>query len=427
MPEIRAFKGIRYNPTKVTMADVVAPPYDVISPQRQEELYAASPYNIVRLDFGREEDRYTSAARLFSAWMAEGVFVKEERPAMYLLVQDFVTPEGKQHQRKGFIALCRLEEFDNGSILPHEKTLAKPKEDRLRLLQETHAHFSQIFCVYDDPQRQVEKLLRKHLQKSEPVTDVTFEDVRNRIWKITIEEELQSIQQLIGSKKVFVADGHHRYETALEFRNTMMKNNPAHTGEELYNFIAMYFTNLHDKGLVILPTHRVLHSVPSFDSKSLLQHLSLYFLVDRYSGLDELVAVLKRKKQFAFGLILPSEPRYHLLSLMSESHLKSLIPAKIPSVLRKLDVTILHAVVFEKILNIPTEAQKQKQFLEYVKSISDADEAVTNGGAQAAFLMNPTSIEQVRTVAEAGQTMPQKSTYFYPKLLSGLIISSLDD
>lgn len=426
MPDIKPFRAISYNPSSVNIADVVAPPYDVISPQRQDELYAASPYNVVRLDFGKEEDRYTSAAKLLGKWLADGILIQDETPAIYAVVQEFSTPSGKLLQRYGFVALCRLEEFGKGSILPHEKTLSRPKEDRLQLLQTTHAAFSQVFCVYDDPKRTVETLLRHHCQKNPPAIDVSFENVQNRVWKIVETEKVETIRKLMSRQKVLVADGHHRYETALEFQKTMIEKNPAYTGNESYNFIMMYFANMHDRGLIILPTHRLVYDLTAFSPKNLLQQLSLYFRVDRQSHLDELLSALRRKQRHTFGLILGDEPRYHLFSLMHENHLRSIVPPKIPHVLRELDVTILHAAVLEKILGIPSDVQKQKLHLVYTKDAHEAEDAVAKGNAQAAFLMNPPSLDQIRTVAEAGKTMPQKSTYFYPKLLSGLIMYSLD-
>lgn len=427
MPEIKPFRGILYNQTSVNVAEVVAPPYDVISPQRQEELYAASPYNVVRLDFGKEEDRYSSAARLFAAWRNEKILIKDETPAIYALVQQFSTPAGTTLQRHGFIALCRLEELGKGSILPHEKTLPTPKEDRLRLLQATLATFSQIFCVYDDAGRTIEKLLRHHLQTIAPAIDATVEGVQNRVWKITDAETITTIRELMRRQKVLVADGHHRYETALEFQRIMIENNPDHTGNEPYNFIMIYFTNLHDKGLMILPTHRLVRDLSAFNPKNLLRQLSLFFRVDKQSSLDEMLSSIKRKQQHAFGLILADEPRYHVFSLMHESHLRSIVPSKVPAVLRGLDVNILHVAVFERILGLRSDSHKQKSYLEYVKDVREAEDAVSTRRAQAAFLMNPPSLEQIRAVAEAGKTMPQKSTYFHPKLLSGLVIHSLEN
>lgn len=426
MPQLKPFRALFFNQAKVALSDVVAPPYDVISPQLQEELYARSPYNVVRLDFGREEDRYSSAARLLGEWRNEHVLEQDEVPSVYVLVQDFKSTEGKDARRFGFITLCRLEELGKGSVLPHEKTLSKPKEDRLRLLQAARAHFNQIFCMYDDPQRQVERHTEHRLRSTEPDADVTYDGVRNRLWRISDEGSIEVFREALKAQKVYVADGHHRYETALEFRNFMQGENPNHTGDEPYNFVMMYFTNMHDRGLTILPTHRLVHDLPSFDAKRLLQQLSLYFRVTKQPSLAELAAVLKRKERFAFGLIVADEPRYHFLSIVSLSHLASIVPAKVPEAVRRLDVTILHAAVVEKVLGIPFELQKQKAHLDYVTDVYEADDAVKQGKAQAAFLMNPTRIAQVRSVAEAGKTMPQKSTYFFPKLLSGLVIHSLE-
>jgi len=425
MPEIKPFCGILYNQAAVTIADVVAPPYDVISSQQREELYAASPYNIVRLDFGKEEDRYASAAAAFAAWRSAGILLQDETPAIYAMVQEFSTPAGKRLRRHGFIALCRLEAIGAGSILPHEKTLPEPKEDRFRLLQATRATFSQIFCIYNDAERKVDNLLRRHLRKSAPAIDTVFDGVQHRVWKITDAETIASIQHLMSRQRVLIADGHHRYETALAFQRTMIETNPAHSGDEPYNYTMMYFTNLHDPGLSILPTHRLVHSVPAFDSRNFLRQLSLYFRVEKQVNFDEMLSELRRRRQHAFGLVLADEPRYHLFSLMHDHHLRSILPSSVPSVLRNLDVTLLHGVVFEKILGIDPDVTRQKSHLVYIRDERQAEGAVSRGDAQAAFLINPPSIEQIRAVAEAGKTMPQKSTYFYPKLCSGIVIHSL--
>jgi uncharacterized protein (DUF1015 family) len=425
MPELKPFRALRFDRKRVDLNKVVAPPYDVISPELQNALYESDPYNIVRLDFGREEDRYTAAAQSLTEWRKDGVLIQDEHPGIYILSQTFRNADGAEKERTGFIALCRLEEFGAGSVLRHEKTLSKPKEDRLQLLRTTRANFSQIFVLYNDPKRQIQHAYTSVL-KEEPAADVTFDGVRNRLWIVRDESTISSVGEFMRSQKVLVADGHHRYETAWEFRNSMMKNNADHTGNEPYNFVMMYFTNLTDKGLKVLPTHRVLHDLPSFDQKQFLRQLSLHFRLSKHSNLDEIISVLKRKERFAFGLLLPDEPRYQIFSVMSLSHLAGLVPPKVPQVVRRLDVTILHAVVIEKILDIPFQSVKQRQHLDYVKDEHEAEGAVMEGKAQAAFLMNAPSLEQIRAVAEAGKTMPQKSTFFYPKLLSGLVVHSLD-
>lgn len=433
MLDIKPFCGILYNPARAHLADVVAPPYDVISPQQQAELYDASQFNVVRLDFGREKDRYTSAARYFAQWRKEQILIQGEAPSMYVLIQSFASGEGKMLERCGFIALCRLEEFGSGTILPHEKTLSKPKEDRFRLLQATHAHFSQIFVLYADQEHLIDAILEK-ARHTAAALDVTFEGVRNRLWKLHDWAEIERLQDMMRTKKILVADGHHRYETALQHRDMMRKNNPKRTGDELYNFITMYFTNMHDEGLVILPTHRLLHSLSNFNQSEFLQKLELYFRLAPQSTLDQLVKNLlgihplgKGRKRWAFGVILPHAPQYVLVWLDDLTNVRSQTNSTIVDVVRELDVTILHKLVFEKLLGISPEAQEQKRNLDYVKDIDGALHAVQEGKAQAAFLMNPTLIEQVRAVAEAGYTMPQKSTYFYPKLLSGLVIYSIDE
>lgn len=426
MPEIKPFCGILYNPEKVEVSSVVAPPYDVISPRQQTELYDASPHNVVRLILGREEDRYNSAATHFERWKKENVLVKDAVPSIYMLMQDFVMPMGKSMERRGFIARCRLEEFGTGSILPHEKTLAKPKEDRFRLLQSAHANFSQIFGLYADPQREFDRFFDA-IESTPPLIDTVFEGVRNRLWRVINNETIITMQRHILDKKIFIADGHHRYETALQFRDTMRAKYSKHTGEEPYNYIMMYCTNLHDEGLVILPTHRLLHGLPRLNSDTFLHELQNYFQLTIHPNERELIGSLRNRRRYAFGLILPSPPNYVLCWLDDTLRIHSLMNLNLNIVVKELDVTILHKIVFEKILGISPSAQERKLNLDYINDASAAVAAVKENRAQAAFLVNPTLVEQVRAVAEAGCTMPQKSTYFFPKLLSGLVINSLDE
>ena len=426
MPEIRPFRGILYNPARVNLAGVVAPPYDVISSEQQNELYKASPHNVVRLILGREQDRYSSAARFYEHWRNEEILIRDEVPSIYLLVQDFVIPDGTARERCGFIARCKLEDLGKGSILPHEKTLAKPKEDRFRLFQATHANFSQVFGLYADRQYTLKSYFDT-ARKSRPHLDVAFEGVRNRVWRIPDENTIAAVQHFMVQSIIFLADGHHRYETALDYRGSMQLSNPRHTGEEPYNFIMMYFTNFHDEGLVILPTHRILHSLQNFNITTFLDRLKKDFCCEVQSNAEELHVKLRRHERYAFGVIVSSAPQYNLCWLKNPSQVSTLLNSSMPEVVQRLDVTIMHSFILEKILGISKEAQEQKRNLDYVKDAHEAIAAVKAGKAQAAFLMNPTPVEEVRAVAEAGCTMPQKSTYFYPKLLSGLIMNSLDE
>ncbi len=426
MPDIRPFRGILYNPAKVNLADVVAPPYDVISPEEQNRLYAASRYNVIRLILGREADRYASAAQYYRQWRSGQVLIRDEVPSFYLLVQDFQTSDRGTMERSGFISRCKLEDVGKGSIHPHEKTLAKPKEDRFRLFQATHANFSQVFGLYADPHDSLKSDFDM-ARTAQPHLDVTFGGVRNRVWRIQGETTVAALRKRMAEKSVLLADGHHRYETALIFRDAMQLNNPRHTGDEPYNFIMMYFTNLHDGGLVVLPTHRILHSLPHFDVREFLPRLKGDFHCEVQSDSGALLAKLRGHGRFAFGIVVPSDRQYHLCWLKDPSAVSMSMNSSMPEAVKSLDVTILHSLIFEKILGISKQAQEQKRNLDYAKDAHEAIAFVNSQKAQAAFLMNPTPIEQVRAVAESGCTMPQKSTYFYPKLLSGLIINSLDE
>jgi uncharacterized protein (DUF1015 family) len=422
MPEIKPFKGILYNPNKVSHANVVAPPYDVISPKLQSELYEHSPYNIVRLILGREEDQYASAAKSFDEWKQSGIMEQEQEPSLYVLVQNFTLPDGKTFERRGFIAACRLEDFGRGSIFPHEKTLASPKEDRLKLFQATGAMFSQIFSIYSDPDNHVEQILQREMGEP-PRIDVTFEGVRNQLWDLKKVENISSIEKYMRTQRVFVADGHHRYETALLYRSMMRKRCPRYRGVEAFNFVPMFFANMNDPGMVILPTHRLVHGIPDFDQSVLIERLRTHFIIEQCASAEILIHRLTESSSGAFGLILRSVPHFLLLQCVDPSIMKKL---DVPDILAQLDVTILHTMIFKYILKMTDDDQMKKRYLDYEKDPQRAIEAVGAGVMQAAFLMNPTLINQVRAVAEAGYTMPQKSTYFYPKLLSGIVTYSFE-
>ncbi|MBI3189115.1 MAG: DUF1015 domain-containing protein [Ignavibacteriales bacterium] len=422
MPELQSFNAILYNTKKINLSEVVAPPYDVISLQQQDELYKRSTYNVVRLILGREGDRYKSALRHFTQWREENILSVDDEPALYVLTQTYMLPDGKQVTRRGFIAACRLEEPGKGTIFPHEKTLSKPKEDRLKLFQATETMFSQIFSIYSDPNNELKDALFG-ITSSRANYEVEFENVLNRVWRLTDATNIQAITDYFRTNNVLIADGHHRYETAFNYMNVRKEQNSDHTGKEAYNFVPMFFTNMNDPGLIILPTHRVVHSVPDFDISSFMQKLEQYFHVTIYSNQNQILKNLPLRKH-NFGMILPTALGFILLELKSFSFIKEL---QIPEPVGRLDVTILHSLILKQILGISLEAQEQKLNLDYEKDSQQAIDAVRDGRAQIAFILNPTPIEQVHEVAVAGYTLPQKSTYFYPKLLSGLVSYSFSD
>lgn len=426
MAEMRAFRGVLYDRSKVHLDDVVAPPYDVIAPEQQEKLYERNEYNVVRLILGREEDRYASAARHLQEWLEKGVLVRDAKPALYILTQTFAGANGKSVVRKGFIALCRLEEFDKKIVLPHEKTLAKPREDRLKLFTSTNANLSQIFSLYPDSEKAIDRVLNGY-QETEPLIDVMFEEVQNCVWRLDDEAKIRQVQELMKQNQVLIADGHHRYETALAYRDIMRGRNPQHTGNELYNYVMMFLTNIDDEGLVIYPTHRIVHSLPGFDSRSFLTNLEQHFILREFKETEGLLKALNSSSVRSLGFRIQGEPVGYLATLKPTSLASQIVSDDIPVEVKELDVTLLHSVVFRDLLGISVEAQEQKRNIDYVRNAEDAIAAVNSGKAQIACLMNATRIEEVRAVAKAGFTMPQKSTYFFPKLVSGLVVHLLSE
>jgi len=424
MPIIRPFRGIRYNQSAVNINTVVAPPYDVISPEQQDQFYDIDPHNVVRLILGREEDRYSSSAKAFDEWQKNGVLMREPAPALYPLVQTFRTAAGAVIQRKGFIALCHLEEFEKGIVLPHEKTLSKAKEDRFKLFKATNSNFSQIFSLYSDAAKKVDGILGRS-QSTPAAVDVTFENVRNQLWVISDAAAIENIAREMEPKQVLIADGHHRYETALAYRDLMKSNNPRHNGTELYNYVMMFFTNLDDEGLVIYPTHRVIHSLPKFDWNEFSSTIQEYFTMTEFPSREAMVRTLGDQAKYAYGIIAKGPAKFWIATVKNVLALKTLMPPNLPAEVKDLDVVLLHSYFLGGVLGISVEAQEKKLNIHYLQNVEDCESEVMKGVAQVAFIVNPTKIGQVRAVAKAGHTMPQKSTFFYPKLLSGLVLNKM--
>ncbi len=441
MAKIVPFRALRYASKVVTdLQKVMAPPYDVISPTLQEALYARSPHNIIRLILGRtsaddndNDNRYTRAADDFARWQADGVLVRDVAPAIYLYDQDYILEDGTAVCRKGFIALTRIEDFSSGVVKPHEKTLAGPKADRLQLTKACSANFSPIFSLYADPCCVIESFSKREKERT-PEIDVADDDgVRHRLWCATVPELIDKARELLDSKPLFIADGHHRYETALNYRNLRRASEPGFNGRELYNYVLMYFANMEDQGMLIFPTHRLLHGLANFQLESLLSGLREHFTVDT-QPIDPSDAAHRRqarqmlaekgKSGHAIACYAGGKTLYYL-TLKDEAVMNRFFDVRAPKALRTLDVSILHRLILENLLSVSLEAQEQQTNLKYVKGFDDPFELVQKGECQLAFLMNPTRMSEVRDVANAGEKMPQKSTYFYPKLLSGLVVSKI--
>jgi uncharacterized protein (DUF1015 family) len=440
MAEIKPFMGLIYNPEKVgELSGVMAPPYDVISPKLQDELYSRHPNNVVRLILAKTtpedstgSDRYSRAAADFKKWTDTGVLKRDTLPAIYYYTQKYTPKGGKTLTRKGFIALARIEEFGKGKIHAHEQTLSGPKADRLKLMEACGANFSCIFSLYSEPKLTINNLLDSATEGVPPLIDVPDDDgVENRLWRVDEPGLVEKVSEVMSAKALFIADGHHRYETSLNYRNRMKEKNPGHTGEEPYNYVMMFFSNMDDVGMTIWPTHRVIHSIKDFDADAFLAECKKYFNIEEftYKAEDEpqvreaFLGRLAGTKLTAFGLHLRKRDVYYLLTLKSADTMEEVFGSSIPEVFKSLDVTVLHSLVLSKILGITREDQETQKNLVYVKSYPDAMAAMADEENQLVFLLNSTRIGQVKSVAEAGLVMPQKSTYFYPKLLTGLVIN----
>jgi uncharacterized protein (DUF1015 family) len=438
MAHIQPFRAFRYDTEKVSPAQVVTQPYDKITPELQDRYYAASPYNLVRIILGRRDKAdnagnnvYSRADGHFRDWRGQGILRQDSQPSLYVYSQRF-TPPGSTTalERHGFIALGRIEDYSTGIVYRHEQTLAKPKADRLDLLRATHAHFGQIFMLYEDF-GQIESLLAT---SAEPAIAVTDEyNVLHRVWPVVDQQMINSVQTAMNDKKLIIADGHHRYETALTYRNECRAaafSSPSQPGTAPYEFVMMTFVNMNNPALLILPTHRVVHGLPSFSEETFRNAARVFFDVEDVDhSLDAARAttMLRESGRAGTSILAVTANRAFLLHHPNPSSAAQVFTGL--SIRQQgLDVVQLHKCLLEKVLNLSEESIRDQQNLSYIRDAAEALSQVRGPNARAniAFLMNPCRMSQVRDVAFAGEVMPQKSTDFYPKLLSGLTIYALD-
>jgi uncharacterized protein (DUF1015 family) len=435
MAEIAAFRGILYDPKKVAPERVLAPPYDVISDEERERLAALDAHNCVRLILPKDEvgedgeGKYAEAARTLQAWLADGTLQRDPQPSLYLYEQRF-SLEGQSATRRGFICRVRLHRFDEGVILRHERTLSGPKADRLKLKRATMAHLSQVFGLYSDPARATDEPFAALARERPAIEGQTSDGVEQRLWRLTDPSLQARVVSLLGDKKIYIADGHHRYETMLALRDELREKFPQRPARSSIEFGTIFLCNMDDAGLRVFPTHRVLHGLVGFDRQTLLDKAAAFFTVEEAgaAGPDD---VAKVRAQLAergqrgptFGLLAGGRLAY--LSLRKDAPLQDIRALDGPAVLRELDVSVLHAVVLEVLLGIDRGAQEKQTHLRYVKDTRAALAEAARADTQAVFLMNPTPVAQVRAVSDAGEVMPQKSTFFYPKLASGLVLNPI--
>ena len=439
MAEIQPFRAYRYDTNRVALKDVLTQPYDKISPEMQERYYAASPYNLIGVEKGRVlpndqngNNVYTRAAKKVEEWIAAKILAQDAEPSIYIYSQEFLVP-GTQTRRTriGFIALGRVEDYDARVVFRHERTLSAPKADRIELLHQTQVQTGQLFLLYDDPQRAIDNLLEETSRKSAPLEMTDEFGVVHRLWPVSDLQFIGRIQAAMKDKKLVIADGHHRYETALAYRNEGRAKSGQADPNAAREFAMMTFINTHSKGLTILPTHRVIANLANFDFEKFRKSMAPYF--DWYSypfqnSQERDAAYLEFRKDMespkhgrrAIG-VYAGGGAFFLFLLKRDADLEAALP-DISEAQRSLDVVLLHRLMLDKGLGITAEAVTAEKNVSYEREIEAAIARMDRGEAQAAFLLNAVPVQQVADVALGGDVMPQKSTDFYPKLMSGLAI-----
>jgi uncharacterized protein (DUF1015 family) len=443
MAKVKGFRALRYNLGAIDAdpADLLAPPYDVIDADEQDALYERHPANVIRLILNRQHDsdtaensRYTRAKRHMMDWLAEGILVQDAEPGLYAHHQTFTDATGTEHTRKGFLGAVRLATYDEEIVLPHERTLRGPKVDRLELMKACDSNLSPVFFLYDDPDRKVDAVLEANLAVDDELDVATEHDgIRHQLWPVLNAEAQAEIADILEGTQVLIADGHHRYETALAYRDFRREVAEEPTEDAPYEYVMAYMVNIHDPGLQVFPTHRVVHGVEDFDAGELIDKLESagVFKVRRLAQdlFDEPLR-LKEKLESAGEtgpsfMLLSKEAEGPILVQYTGDETADIFDADTPEPVRRLDVSILHEGIIDRMLGISKEAQEAKTNLRYIKNLDDALAAKDGDDVQLVVLMNPTPVEQVVQVCKSGGKMPQKSTFFYPKILSGLTINPL--
>ncbi len=443
MLTIAPFRGLTYNYLeRKDISNLVAPPYDVISPEEQKSFYEADPHNVIRLILGEKrtgdsdwDNRYTRAADAFQRWQSTRHLIRSPHPALYLTAMTYEPGNGLPvRTRWGIISLVRIEDEGSGVILPHEKTFSAHKQDRLKLYRACGAQFSQIFGLYDDPENVVLNACRTSADLT-PQVDFQMKDgTRHRLWILEDPSLFKTVADCMRPKAVFIADGHHRYETSRNYRNILRARHGRKPVNRSYEFVMMYLSNMRDEGLTILPAHRMVKRVPGFDENAFLEKAETYFDITPFTvSKDKLADAYETYKQAlqkageertAITAFLHGSDRGFLLSLKPSAH--DAMGDELHDALKKLDVVVLSRLVFQKCLGFTKEGLDDDEIFHYQSDTKKALSSVANGEYQMMFMLNATRIEHVTEVAQNGLVMPRKSTYFYPKVLTGLVFNKID-
>ena len=429
MATIKPFKGIRYNPEKIKNFDtVISQPYDRVRYGLQDEYYNLSDYNIVRIIKGKEFESdnaennvYTRAKDFLNTWLEEGILIQEEEPALYVYHQSFHLPNGSEVTRKAFITAFELAEFDEGIVLPHERTHAGPKVDRLNLTRATETYFGNIFMLYPDPQNKVDALLAKAIDRDPDIQtkELHEKDVLHKVWVVTEQKIIDAVvDEMAPKRNLIIADGHHRYETALTYREEMREKNPDAPATAWFNYRMTAMVSMSNPGLTILPTHRLIFGYDKKTSEEVLKAAEKYFTVEKVADRAALEGKMSQSVGEVGRIGLVTSEGCHFLTLNNTSIMEELAPQRDTS-WRKLDVSILHKLLLEHIMEISAEKIDAKEGIQYLREPDMGYNKVNEENTAFLFILNATPIEQVTACTDAGEKMPQKSTDFYPKIITG--------
>ena len=428
MAEIKPFKGMRYNTFLAgKIGELCCPPYDIISEEERLGYIAENEYNVIRLELPKEGgDVYKTAGEVLDMWRNTGVLVHEIKPAVYIYEEEF-NAYNKRSSVKGIIVRVKVEEFSKGVILPHEFTLSKAKADRFNLMKATNCNFSQIYALYMDEEHTTLKTIDS-LSDRKPDQKFTDSDhVTHKLWIITDEKVIEKLVNDFADRKLYIADGHHRYETALNYRNYCRENGISKEGDP-QDYQMMYLVDMQHPGLVVFPTHRMVRDLESFDKDEVLKGCEEYFDIKKFTSVgninSELAKQYKQGKK-AFGFYC-GKGEWYLLVLKDIEVMAKVLP-DLSEASQQLDVSVLHSLILEKTMGIDKENMANQINLTYTKFFEEAIMKVDKGEFQCSFILNPTRVTEIRDVAAAGEKMPQKSTYFYPKMITGMVMNDLNE
>jgi uncharacterized protein (DUF1015 family) len=422
MAKVKPFKAVIYNQEVIKdLSKVTCPPYDVISPSQQDYLHKASPFNLIHILFGKDlpgEDKYKRAGNYFREWIKNKIFIQEEKPSVYFYSQQY-NLKGEKKTRLGFIALLGVED-KNMSVFGHEHTRLEPKEDRLRLIRQVKANLSPIFVIFSDQKRLIQRIYRQHLLNKQPLINITDEEKTvHKLWRLDDQPVLDNLQVGMRGANIFIADGHHRYEVACAYRNQMKKRLRAAKKDYGFNYILAYFTNVESRDLTILPIHRLVKLAPKFDFSAFNEKIKDHFDLDEVKDKKRFFFLLEKGGRTEHVLGMYKDKRYWLLRLRNVKTLDAIVTDKRKEYI-SLDISILNYLILQRNLGLELE---DKTNIKFSPNPDELISEVDNDSSLIAFFLNPVKVEQLTNIALSREKMPSKSTYFYPKVLSGLVIN----